>query len=290
MAELEHNGVELSRIHRRNNEKKFFCHFTGFLEGIAASGYVEKGEVAPLIAECEEFVLRASDGDAYDIIEDFQSDLLEHATIADAARLRLSEIDPTCTKSSLNRFLGFCRGIVCDGRITLHEAQGLISYIERNPSIRDVVGVRQIFVTCADAIADGIIDDTESNEICDAIGHVVGDSYGDTGLAQTGGVANFEEYKISDINSDLENKRVVLTGSFSVSPRRIMEERISGFGAIVERAVTRKTDYLFIGGNASRDWIELNRGTKMIKSLKLRQTSNRPLFVSEHQFLRLSKA
>lgn len=68
MQDFEHGGPELARINRRNNDKKFFCHFTGFLEGISASGYLETGEVAPLLAECEEFVRRVRDGDALDII------------------------------------------------------------------------------------------------------------------------------------------------------------------------------------------------------------------------------
>ncbi len=183
MAQYSHGGPELGRIHRRNNDKKFFAHFTGFLQGIAASGYIEVGEVEPLIAECEEFVRRVSDVDAYDIVQDFDADLLEHENITDVVEVRMQELEANCEKSLLNRFLGFCRGVVCDGKITLPEATAISSFIEEYPFLLDTIGVKQISVSTLDAIEDGIISEEESDEICEVIGHVVGDCYGDTGIA-----------------------------------------------------------------------------------------------------------
>ncbi|MCE8513587.1 hypothetical protein KBY22_12835 [Ruegeria pomeroyi] len=289
MSDYEHNSPELGRIHKRNNDKKFFCHFTGFLEGIAASGYVELGEIEPLIAECEEFVRRASDGDAYDIIQDFEADLLEHKMIMDAVAFRINEIDTDCAKSLTNRFLGFCRGVACDGKITLREANEILNFIDRKPELRQTIGVRQIEVCCRDAVADDILTELESEEICNAIGWLVGDCYGDTGIAQTVGVANFSEFRVQEISEEFTEKIVVLTGNFKVSPRRHFEEMLMELGAIVSRSVTKKTDYLIVGGEASRDWIELNRGTKILTAQKMRLNSELPRFVSEGQILRLMK-
>lgn len=286
MKRLEHGGQELGRIHKRNNDRKFFCHFTGFLEGIVASRALEVGEFEPLLAECKEFVRQVSDGDANDIIEDFEADLLEYVQIVDVVEYRSEEMDPGCEKSRLNHFLGYCRGIVCDGRITLEEAQGIVAYLKGYPQLHSVVGVSQILTTCIDAVEDGVVNAEEEAEICDVIGQIVGDSYGDTGLAQTFGVANVGEHKVGDL-SDLEEAVLVLTGTFQVKPRRKFEQELEGFGAVIAKHVSGNTSYVIIGGEASRDWIEMHRGTKIRKAQELRTQSDRPLFVSESQLVRL---
>lgn len=286
MSQFEHGGPELGWIHKRSNDKKFFCYFTGFLEGIVASGAIEVSELEPLIAECKEFVQEVSDGDANDIIEDFEADLLEYEQIVDAVEVRNQEIDSSCEKSGVNRFLGFCRGIVCDGKIMMKETQGIMTYLEANPQLREVVGVSQILTTCIDAVEDGMIDDEEETEICDVIGQIVGDCYGDTGLAQPFGVANVDEHKIEDLSA-LEGAVLVFTGTFCAKPRSKFGQKLEGFGAVIAKHVSVNTSYVIIGGEASRDWIEVNRGTKIRKAQKLRMGSESPLFVSESQLLRL---
>ncbi|MEL6957579.1 MAG: BRCT domain-containing protein [Pseudomonadota bacterium] len=287
MNSFEHNSELLAKVHGDWNAKKVFCHFTGFLEGIAASGYLEVGEIEPLVAESIEFLNRFDDFDAHDVIEDFKADILQFEMIADAVQVRSKEIDPSCDKSSLNRFLGFCRGVVCDGVITTDEANAVLAKIRDHQSLKEVVGVRQIELECLDAVEDGIVDAQESDAICEAIGRIVGDAYGDTGIAQTAGTANFKEFKLTDIYVDLEGSVIVLTGNFQDKPRSKLEERLVELGAVPAKHVSGKTDYLIIGGEASRDWIEMHRGTKMRKAQELLLLSDRPRFVSEAQIRRL---
>jgi NAD-dependent DNA ligase len=287
MTKFHHGSAALGRINKKFNDKKYFCHFTGFLEGLASSGYLEVNEVAPLIAECIEFVRRVSDNDADDIIQDFDSDLLEFEIIESCARNRADEIDPTCEKSGLNRLLGFCRGVVCDGKITILEAQSLVNRISMSNAVSDVIGLKQILNCCIDAIQDGIVDSQESLEICNAISEVVGDCFDDTGLSGAFGTASFEEYKISNLDEELNGVTIVLTGNFTFNPRSILERKLEEFGAEIAKSPTKKTHYLIIGGEASRDWIEMNRGTKIRTALGMRETSEFPRFVSESRILRL---
>lgn len=207
--------------------------------------------------------------------------------MADLIEVRISEIDASCQKSSLNRFLGFCRGIVCDGVITTREAQRLVEEVLNNKNLLESRGVRQIYISAVDALEDGIVSQEESLFICEVLGGIVGDCYGDTGLPQAFGVANFDEFKLSNLDEDLLDKTVVLTGTFSVVPRSHFEKNLQERGAILSRSVSGKTDYIIIGGEASRDWIEMNRGTKLIKAQELRAKTGRPDFVSESQLLRL---
>lgn len=290
MSELEIGGRTLGKIHADANKRKFFSHFTGFLDGIAASGAIETGEVEPLLIECREFVRRIADEDAFEILEDFEVQLLEHETIEMMVSMRETEIDQACNKSKLNRFLGFCRGLVCDGIVTVEEAHGVVSFLDSNPELLEVVGVRQIYVCCIDAVEDGFISPDETRDICDAIGYIVGDSYADTGLSHVFGVGNFDEYRFNDFPTEIEGTVICLTGTFRVSPRRILEDEIAALGATIVKTVSRKTDFIVVGGEASRDWIEMNRGTKIRKAQALRVKQNSPNFVSEGQVLRCLKA
>lgn len=284
---MEHNSRALGAIHRVANDKKFFCHFTGFLEGVAASGMIEQGEVAPLLAECREFVTRIADADAADILQDFEAELLEHETVTEMVEVRAAMIDEACSKSALNRFLGYCRGIVCDNVITTKEAEAIVAAIDERPELLETVGVREIYNTCRDAIADGIVTPDESLVICEAVAYVVGDSYGDTGLSDVFGVANYDEHHLQRFPDELEGKFIVLTGTFQTSPRSIFERQLEGLGVEIGKSVSGKTDYLIIGGTASRDWIEVNRGTKLRKAMELRLSGKGPLFLSEWQMLDL---
>lgn len=290
MNSFEHDSPALGRIHNKSNASKLACHFTGFLEGVAASGMLEVGEIEPLLDECRTFVAKVVDGDAEDLIADFDADLMDHDSIVQVAEMRLRDMDPDCQKSAVNRFLGYCRGIACDNRITSGEAQGIIEQVGARDELLAVPGVREIYLTCVDAVQDEIVTSEESEEICEAIARVVGDSYADTGLSQVFGVANFDEHKIGRFPADLNGQRIVFTGNFQTSPRRLLEEALADFGVIIGKSVTGKTDYLIVGGECSRDWIELNRGLKLRKALELRQTNSSPRFISEAQLIRLMKA
>jgi len=287
LARFEHNSGLLGKVHGEWNATKVFCHFTGFLEGIVASGYLETKEVEPLIVESIEFLERFDDFDALDVLEDFKADVLQYEMIVDAVDVRSKDIDTSCEKSSLNRFLGFCRGVVCDGIVTTEEAREILKKIDDDQSLLEVVGVKQIQLECVDAVQDGIVDSNESILICEAIGSIVGDSYGDTGIPQTAGTANFKEFRFDDVFSELDGSVVVFTGNFQEKPRSKFESRLEDLGANLAKNVSRKTDFLVIGGEASRDWIEMHRGTKMRRAQEILVNSDRPRFVSEAQILRL---
>lgn len=286
MTQLPVGGYALAKIHAANNDKKYFCHLTGFLEGVIASGYLEKAEFAPLLVECREFFEKIGDPDAYDILEDFAADILDYETIKACAYSRAAEIDPTCDKSALNRFLGFCRGIACDGVIKVREAKSLVEILSNRQALLEVPGVLEIFNTASDAISDGIVEQEESEEIARAITAIVGDSYIDTGLSTAFGVAVFDEYRFSKFKDEVVGSIFVLTGSFKTSPRKRLELHLSNLGATVNNVVSGKTQFLIIGGEASRDWIEMNRGLKLRKALELRQKSASPHLVSEAQIMR----
>lgn len=287
VGDFEVNGPELERIHRVNNYQKFHCYFTGFLEGISASGRIERGEVEPLIAQCLDFLRGQGDPDAGDIIQDIECDLLEYEAIRDVAIHRSRGVDAKCLKSATNRLLGFCAGVACDNLITLREAQSLLNRIESDRRFEQSPGVRAIRDCCRDALEDCVVDETESREICSWISRVAGDSFSDTGLSAVFRSIAFDEHVLEDFPRAQAGKNAVLTGNFRIKPRNGLERRLTEIGMVITKQVSRNTDYLIIGGEATRDWVETNRGMKILRAQELIESGAGPKFVSEGQVLRL---
>jgi hypothetical protein len=286
MVELEVGGKRLAHIHRVSNDKKYFCYFTGFLEGVAASGRLEPGEVEPLLAQCNDFVANINDGDANDILEDFKCEILELASIVDCIEVRSSAIDKTCEKSSLNSLLGFCAGIACDDQITLSEAKTLLERLEASDSFANQPILRALATTCSDALEDGEISNSESIEICSIITALVGDCYADTGLSALGQTAIFKCCGLDPSVEDFDQATFVLTGNFELRPRRLIEDAIVEKNGRISKTVSSGTDYLVIAAEASRDWVATHRGGKIIKADDLRSKVGRPNFLSEAALLK----
>lgn len=282
MSDYEVGDLKLGLIHAEANEKKLFCFFTGFLEGIAASGFVEIDEVEPLVRQCSEFLDQTGDFDAYDLLQDFEADLLEHETVIQVASTRVSDIDLGCERSAKNRFMGFCAGIACDDKITLQEAKRVVEFSREFPSILADVAVRAILLECNDALLDGEIDLDESAAICTAITRLVGDCYADTGLSALGNVAVFDA---GELPEDLDEQTFVLTGKFSISPRREIEARLCDLGGQILKTVSKKAKYIVVASEASRDWVETHKGHKIIKAQALREKTGFPVFIEERHLL-----
>ena len=283
MSDFEHAGEKLAKVHAKANDRKYFCYFTGFLDGVAASGLLETGEVEPLIEQCAEFVQNTNDEDAVEFLQDFETNLLEHASIVDAVHYRSQEIDVECKKSTLNKFMGYCAGIACDDLITIDEAIGVKRYASENPEMLEDNAAAAIVFCCQDAVLDGEIDNQESTDICNAITALVGDCYADTGISSLGSVPVFPEGKLPENLAELDGKTLVLTGNFEVTPRKFLEDQIAEFGTIISCSVTKKTDYVVVGHEAARDWAFTHKGLKLAKALAMFQKGNRPLLISENQ-------
>ena len=115
----------------------------------------------------------------------------------------------------------------------------------------------------------------------------MGDSYADTGLSALGGVPIFEDTVTRLAEGDILEKTFVLTGSFSISPRRIIEDAIAELGGSISRTVSKKTDYLIVASEASRDWIHTHKGTKIDKALQLRDVHAKPAIIEEYTLLKV---
>ncbi|HDZ72486.1 MAG TPA: hypothetical protein ENH55_06840 [Aurantimonas coralicida] len=285
-GELEHEGVALANIHRKANQRKAAAYWLGFLRGVLASSRVETREMGPLRIEAEQFLTLLHDEDAAELIRDLDTAWDDtsaeiYSVIECIVGVRSREFVIETDKDEVNEFYGFCAGIACDNVITPHEVEKLIDRVWRSDILLDDRRVASMAKTVSFAIADGRITPDESEDICDWITRLVGDSAADTGVATFGNVGVIDGALDDPAEVVFEGRMFVLTGKFAIGPRKAVARMIAERGGGWKNAVCRKTDYLAVAASASRDWRHTHEGLKIMRAMKLRGKGGRPHMVQE---------
>lgn len=282
---LGHEGPELGRIHARSNNRKALAYWLGFLKGILASDKIETSEFEPLRIEADNFLRLLHDPDAHELIEDLLIwknepneifDIIENIVV-----MRSRDFIVESEKDEINELYGFCAGIACDNRITPGEVERLLKKLGGYSRIQEDRRVLNLRDAARRSIADGRITPEESDDICAWITHLVGDSATDTGIATFGNVGVLEG-ALADHNEIVFDRRMfVLTGKFTLGPRKAVQGMISDRGGEFKNNVCRNTHYLCVAAEASRDWRLSHEGLKIFRAIELRNEGLGPHLVHE---------
>jgi NAD-dependent DNA ligase len=284
-APLEHEGATLGRIHAKSNNRKALAYWLGFLKGILASNKVETAEYEPLKVEAENFLNLLHDPVAHELIDDLRMRKDEptamHEVIENIVAIRSREFVVESEKDEINELYGFCAGIACDNHITPEEVEKLLSNLDNYPRVRADKRVINLRDAAQRSIADGRITHEESDDICGWITQLVGDSASDTGVATFGNVGVIEG-ALEDHNDIIfEERMFVLTGKFTLGPRKAVQGMISDRGGQFKNNVCKNTHYLCVTTEASRDWRHSHEGLKIMRAMELRDEGCGPQLVHE---------
>lgn len=231
-SEYPINSKALETIHQERNLLKATCYWLGFLSGVLSSESVEKAELEPLILHSQEFLSNFHDEDAAELLLELEQawpDISREAEgiIENIVDMRIEELDLNQGYNSTNLFYGFLKGIACDNVISKEELDILIGYLSRNASLLDDPRISDIREHTIRVLEDGIMDSEKSEEICDWISRLVGDSFFDTGsssAADSGLAADL----ITNLSvNDLKGCSVVITGTFKKYSRRRIKEKLN---------------------------------------------------------------
>ena len=286
---MEHEGYALASIHGEANWRKAMAYWLGFLRGVLASSRVEARELRPLRTEAEQFARLLRDEDAFELVRDLDTEWLNasdeiSSVVQCIIDYRSRDFSLETEKDTVNEFYGFCAGIACDGVITEREVHVLLERISASGALLQDPRVKRLAYGSERAIADGVISEAESSDICNWITGLVGDSATDTGVATFGNVGLFEDHLLLKDALQFEGRIFVVTGRFQMGPRKVVENLISERGGSLKPYVTFDTNYLLVSATASRDWKHSHEGTKIIRAIELREQRDSPEFVLEPTF------
>lgn len=271
------------------NTRKRVVYWIGFLDGLLSSHRIEEGEQDALLAETTKFTEFFNDPDASDLAEDIQArcyssekDLMDqmHQVIVEK-RAELRSTSASVETDAKNEFLGFCAGIICDGRVLEAEVRAIDERFKSSHILMNAAPFSNLRATVEAIMEDGILTDDGVEEIRKRISQLVGDGVTDTGIASIGMVAKLGEL-ITDSNEiTFEEAVFVLTGQMQMGPRPLIVSEIENLGGTCAPRATRKTDYVVISSTASRHWRTTHFGAKIERARELIEEGHKLRFVPE---------
>jgi hypothetical protein len=182
----------------------------------------------------------------------------------------------------LCELLGLAKGLLSDGEITRGEAEHLADWVAHHPDAAEQWPVNRLAERLLDAFADGHIDEDERADLSELLTHLVG---GTAGIVCGEDAAT--ELPLDEPPPPLSWSHAVyvFTGKFAYGTRATCERAIASLGAIPERTVTKRTDFLVIGTFGSRDWVHTSFGRKILKAVEYRDAGVPLAIVSEEHWI-----
>lgn len=169
---------------------------------------------------------------------------------------------------AVNELLGIARGVICDGVFNDMEIDELRAWLRQNPDACVGFPGGALCDRLMRIFADGKIDDDERSELADFLEAL-------TGERQVSDAAHRQKSSLAPVDHPPpivrhEGAQFVITGRFLCGTRGFVTHRLQSRGALVEKDITKQTDYVLLGSMASRDWKHGRYGLKIAKALEYR--------------------
>ena len=126
-------------------------------------------------------------------------------------------------------------------------------------------------------IADGVITDDERKYLIATLQQLVGGTLED--LADNTHTSTLALDKVNEISFD--GKRFLFTGDFVFGPRQVCEQFTERLGGEVSKSISKKIDYVVVGGLGSKEWKFGSFGTKIEHAIQLKREGNSILIINE---------
>ncbi len=166
------------------------------------------------------------------------------------------------TTTAMQELIGIVKGIGADKHVSNVEAEALRNWIANNSSMLDDPLIADVFAAIDAALADNVITIEEESLILERFNALIDP------IEQS-----------STIN--LNGKKVCLSGDFEFGSKNDVASRIESLGGSVVSNVSRKCDYVIVGGKGSERYAFGNYGSKVKKAMGLQAEGFPILIVTE---------
>jgi NAD-dependent DNA ligase len=187
---------------------------------------------------------------------------------------------------NLQTLKGICIGILADGELNQEEAEYLLTYLATAPrSFLEKYPANILVARLVSSLEDGVLDD---DEVCDLLQILLDIINGielpppsDSPLKTAAAPSLYDECDIV-----FEGNTFVVTGTFESAGRGEIENFIKSKGGIVsKKTVTKKTNYVVIGGIVSEGWVAGNYGRKIEQAILYREQGIPLKIISENNWV-----
>jgi NAD-dependent DNA ligase len=176
-------------------------------------------------------------------------------------------------RTSCAALIGIAQGLLADGVLNDQEIRFLRDWLSKAENISMTWPGSVIFAQVESILADGVITENERARITETLRQLIGGR-----LDEVAEVLHVTELPLDDVPSvEVPGHTFCLTGEFVFGPRKTCEDAIVRSGGAIA-TVTRKLDFLVIGGLGSAEWKHGSFGTKVEKAIEHKQ-SGVPLMI-----------
>jgi hypothetical protein len=190
--------------------------------------------------------------------------------------------------SSIQELEGILHGILSDNELSEIEINQLAIWMEEREFLKGTYPFDEIDSLLVSARQDGIISSDEKNMLKAFFSNFI-----DTRISYN--INEFEmkalqsKYSVSGIcaicpNITFENKTFSFTGTSSRAKRKEIAEIIVNKGGYFNDGVTKKTDFLIVGGEGNPCWAFSCYGRKVEKAVQLRKEGSQIIILHENDF------
>lgn len=197
---------------------------------------------------------------------------------AGSARARLLQ-DQRRLEQGLAELVGVIQGVIADGMVSEEEADRLARWTRENPDVAARWPANMLALRLAKIMADGRVDGGERRSLEALLGQLASTSGWISGTLAT-------DLPVDDPPPPVvfESRTFVFAGEMLYGPRRSCEREVTELGGSCEQTVSRRTDYLVLGGLAALDWSQEGFGGQVDAAVRLRARGAAIALISEEHW------
>lgn len=178
---------------------------------------------------------------------------------------------------SLGALLGIATGHLSDAHLSDSEIAFLHNWLEQHSALAASWPGDIIHSKVRAILADGHVSEEERAHLTDTLQKLVGGQ-----LEQLAASTHVTQLAFDEVAKiEIPGRTFCLTGDFAFAPRSKCEEAISERGGSVKSGVSKKINYLVVGGLGSAEWKHGSFGTKLEKAMTYKREGVPILIVHE---------
>lgn len=179
---------------------------------------------------------------------------------------------------NMQTMVGICTGIMADGIVTEDETRFLHHWMMENRDARLFWPGDILFDKLNEVLEDDVVTRDEAKELEILLEQIIGGTLQKTGSTQ-GQSSTLPLDK--DATIIIPDNRFCFTGQFLFGTRKDCHTITEQLGGIAEPRITKKLNYLVIGGLVSNSWANTSYGRKIEKAVEYKRGGSPLSIVSE---------
>jgi NAD-dependent DNA ligase len=177
---------------------------------------------------------------------------------------RRGSVEKNQLTQSCSELLGIAEGLLADGKLCDAEIQFLSRWLDNHGPMSCEWPGDVIHSRVKEVLADGVVTETERASLVNTLTLLVGGRLEQIDEQTKVNALAFDEA----ISVVIGASRFCLSGEFVMAPRQQCERLTEMRGGILQASVTKKLNYLVVGGLGSDEWKHGSFGTKITKAVE----------------------